>query len=83
MKIKILGAGCVNCQRLEALSREVVQELGLDATVEKVTDMKDIMSYGVMATPALVVDEKVLISGRVPNKAKITELLTTALAQKR
>lgn len=77
-----MGSGCANCQRLEALSREVVQELGIEATVEKVSDMKDIMSYGVMATPALVVGEKVLISGHVPSKAKMAELLTTALAQK-
>ena len=79
--IKVLGSGCANCRRLEATTREVVQELGLEATVEKVTDIKDILTYGVMATPALVIDEKVVLSGSVPGKAKLTEIITTHLAR--
>lgn len=82
MEIKILGPGCANCHRLGDLAREAVQELGIDAEVEQVTDIKAILGYGVMGTPAMVVDGKVKISGKVPSKAKIVEILTTALANK-
>lgn len=78
MIIKVLGPGCANCVTLERLTREVVTSLGLDATIEKVTDYGAIAGYGVMKTPALVVDEKVLVSGRVPTTTQIRELLTTA-----
>jgi small redox-active disulfide protein 2 len=63
--IKILGSGCVSCHKLEENTRKAVEELGIDATIEKVTDFKDILAYGVMKTPALVVNEKVKVSGRV------------------
>ena len=66
MKIKILGTGCTNCKKLEANVREAVKELGIDATIEKVENFKEIMAYGVMKTPALVVDEQVKVMGRVP-----------------
>lgn len=66
MKIKILGTGCANCKKLEANVREAVKELGIDATIEKVENFKEIMAYGVMKTPALVVDEQVKVMGRVP-----------------
>lgn len=66
MKIKVLGTGCANCKKLEANVREAVKELGIDATIEKVEDFKEIMAYGVMKTPALVVDEQVKVMGRVP-----------------
>ncbi|MBS2967022.1 thioredoxin family protein, partial [Actinocrinis puniceicyclus] len=66
MKIKVLGPGCTNCVNLERATRDAVAALGLEATIEKVTDYGAIMGYGVMSTPALVVDEKVLVSGRVP-----------------
>ncbi len=75
MNVKVLGSGCAKCRKLEALVKEVVQENGLDAVVEKVTDVADIIGYGVMTTPALVVDEKVVVSGSVPSKAKLKELL--------
>ena len=75
MIIKILGAGCANCKRLEANAKQALDTLGLEATVEKVTDYGDIASYGVMRTPGLVVDEQVLVSGRVPDAAEITRLL--------
>lgn len=76
MNIKVLGSGCAKCKRLEGLVRQIVQEEGLDATVEKVTDMGRIISYGVMSTPALVVDEKVVVSGTALSKEKIKQLLT-------
>lgn len=71
MEIKILGAGCPKCKRLEAVTRAVVDELGLQANFTKVTSMADIMNYDIMATPALVVDEVVLSSGRLPSKEEI------------
>ncbi len=67
MVIKILGPGCSNCQKLDALARKAVDELGLDAEIVKVADYADIMAYGIMSTPALVVDEKVKIAGFVPS----------------
>jgi len=73
--IKVLGSGCANCKRLEANATRAVQSLGLQVTIEKVTDYADIASYGVMRTPGLVVDEEVLVSGRVPDVAEITRLL--------
>jgi len=75
MEIKILGGGCPKCERLEAVTRKVVEELGIDATFTKVKSMAEIMSYDVMTTPALVVDEKVLSSGRVPEFAEIRSWL--------
>lgn len=80
MIVKILGPGCANCQNLERATREAIAELGLDATVEKVTDYPTIAGYGVMATPGLVVDEKVVVSGRVPKPAEIKLLLTGSTA---
>ena len=65
--IKILGSGCTNCKRLEANTRTAISELAIDATIEKVVDFKDIMAYGVMTTPALVVDEEVKFTGKVPS----------------
>jgi len=71
MEIKILGGGCPKCKRLEAVTRAVVEELGLQANFTKVTSMADIMIYDIMATPALVVDEIVLSSGRIPSREEI------------
>jgi small redox-active disulfide protein 2 len=75
MEIKVLGSGCANCQRLEAVTSEVVGSLGLEATVDKVTDYAAIASYGVMTTPALVVDGTVVLSGRVPSKGELQRLI--------
>ncbi|HEY5179468.1 MAG TPA: thioredoxin family protein [Dermatophilaceae bacterium] len=80
MIIKVLGTGCTNCKNLERVTREAVDALGLDATIEKVEDYAAIMGYGVMSTPALVVDEQVLVSGRVPKAAEVRELLAPASA---
>ncbi len=78
MIIKVLGPGCNNCKNLERVTREAVDGLGIDATIEKVEDFAVIMGYGVMATPALVVDEKVVVSGRVPKAVEVRELLVPA-----
>ncbi len=71
MQIKILGTGCAKCQRLEQLTREVVAELDVDATFDHVRDMQAIMAYPVMTTPALVIDEEVMVFGRMPSKDEI------------
>jgi small redox-active disulfide protein 2 len=76
MEIKVLGTGCPKCQSLEKLTRETVTELKLDASVEKVEDIMDIMGFGVMKTPALVVNGKVVLSGRLPSSDEIKKLLT-------
>jgi len=65
MEIKILGTGCSNCKKLEANAKEAVKELNIDAQITKVEDIKDIMKYGVMRTPAIVIDEKVKMFGKV------------------
>ena len=78
MIIKVLGPGCRNCTNLERVTREAIDTLGLDASVEKVEDVAVIVGYGVMSTPALVVDEVVVVSGRVPKVDEVRELLTTA-----
>ena len=75
MIIKILGSGCANCVNLERVTREAIADLGIDAQIEKVTDYPSIVGYGVMSTPGLVVDDKVVLSGRVPTAAKVRELL--------
>ena len=80
MIIKILGPGCNNCKNLEKATLDALADLGLDATVEKVEDYPSIAGYGIMSTPGLVVDERVLVSGRVPKPAEIRALLTTATA---
>ncbi len=74
--IKILGTGCPNCQKLEANTRQALGELKMKADIEKVTEIQDIMSYGVMGTPALVVDEKVEASGRIPDVEEIKSILS-------
>jgi small redox-active disulfide protein 2 len=73
--IKVLGSGCANCVNLEKAARQAIAELGIDATIEKVTDYPTILGYGVMSTPGLIVDEKVVLAGRVPNAAEVRELL--------
>jgi small redox-active disulfide protein 2 len=75
MDIKILGTGCAKCQKLEQLTREAVASLGLDATIDKVTDPGEIAAWGVMTTPALVVDDRVVAAGRVPSEADLTAML--------
>ncbi len=76
MEIKILGTGCPKCKALEKLTREVVEQNGYDATITKVEDIVDIMKYNIMSTPALVVNEKVEIKGRVPSGDEIKQVLS-------
>jgi len=76
MEIKILGTGCPKCKTLERLTREVVTKNNLDAVVIKVEDITEIMKYHIMATPALVVNEKVEIKGRVPTADEIKQILS-------
>ena len=76
MEIKILGPGCPKCKTLDKIIREVVEKNGINATITKVEDIIEIMKYGIMSTPALVVDEKVLLKGRVPSADEIKQLLT-------
>ena len=79
MEIKVLGGGCANCKRLEKVTRQVLEELGIEATVTKVTDFREIMTYEILTTPGLVIDGKVVSSGRVPSKAEIRSLIMPAL----
>lgn len=81
LNVKVLGPGCANCQRLEQNTKEAVAMLGQPATVEKVSDVAAMMAYGILRTPALVVNGKVAMSGRVPSPSEILSLLTTALAE--
>jgi len=81
MKIKVLGPGCARCQQLEKTAQEVVRELSIDATIEEVKDIKKIMQYPILTTPGLVIDDKLVCSGRVPTKAEVTTFITTALAK--
>jgi small redox-active disulfide protein 2 len=81
MEVKILGSGCPNCKRLEKTARQALDEMGVEATVTKVTDFGDIMAYNIIATPGLVIDEKVVSSGRVPSKAEVTSMIATALSK--
>jgi len=78
MIIKILGGGCANCKRLEQISRKVAEDNGISSEFVKVTDMVEIMKYGVMSTPALVVNEKVVSSGRIPSESEIKDWLASA-----
>ena len=78
LEIKVLGSGCANCQRVEQTAKAAAEELGLEATFQKVTKLDEIMAYDIMVTPGLVINEKVVCSGRVPSKAEVTTWLTTA-----
>ena len=81
LNIKVLGTGCANCVTLEKLCKEAVAENNIDAEIEKITDYKDIMSYGIMSTPGLVINGKVVLSGKLPTKSTLTHWLMNALAE--
>lgn len=81
MEIKVLGPGCANCKRLYAETEKALAQSGQAATITKVEAMEDIMAYGILRTPGLVIDEKVVASGRVPNAAEIVTMITTAAAK--
>jgi small redox-active disulfide protein 2 len=76
MKLEILGTGCPKCMKLEELTRKAASELGIEAEVTKVKDIKEIMSYGVMITPALVVDGEVKVAGKVPSVEEIKKMIS-------
>jgi small redox-active disulfide protein 2 len=78
--IKVLGSGCANCKKVEAVARKAVAGMGIDAQVEKVTEYADIMKYPILATPGLVVNEKLVCAGRIPGEAEVTAWLTEASA---
>ena len=78
MIIKVLGPGCTNCKNLERITREALAELGIAAEVEKVEDYPTIAAYGVMSTPGLVIDDTVVVSGRVPRTSEVKELISAA-----
>ena len=80
MEIKILGTGCPNCKRLEKNAREALARMAVEGTVTKVTEMQEIMTYEILSTPGLVIDGKVVSSGRVPAVAEISSMIATALS---
>jgi small redox-active disulfide protein 2 len=82
MKIKVLGTGCVKCKKLYAEAEKAVAASGVPADLEKVEKIDEIVAYGVMMTPALVIDEKVVMSGRVASSGDIAKLIATAAAKK-
>jgi small redox-active disulfide protein 2 len=79
LTIKVLGSGCANCKRVEQIARKVVADLALEAEVIKVTEYPEIMKYNLLSTPGLVVNEKVVSSGRIPTPAEVTTWLVDAL----
>ncbi|MDL1909656.1 thioredoxin family protein [Chloroflexi bacterium CFX6] len=79
LTIKVLGSGCANCKRVEQIARKVVEEMALEAEIVKVTDYNDIAAYNVLSTPGLVVNEKLVSSGRIPTPAEVTTWLVNAL----
>lgn len=76
LKIKVLGKGCANCQRLEAIVKKVVSELGKEAEVEKVTDLNQIMEWDILSTPGLVINDTLVASGRIPSETEISTWVT-------
>jgi small redox-active disulfide protein 2 len=76
MEIKVLGTGCTKCKSLEQATREAIAKTGVEANVTKVDDILEIMQYGIMSTPALIVDGEIVVKGRVPSVDEISKLLT-------
>ena len=83
MQIKILGPGCPRCHQLGKTTKEAAKELGIDASIEEVNDINEIIAYSILTTPGLVLNGQVVCSGRVPTKAEISQFITTALDKER
>jgi small redox-active disulfide protein 2 len=79
ISIKVLGSGCANCQKVESIAREAVKDSGLEARIEKVTDPASIHAYRIMATPGLVVNEKLVCAGRIPRKDEVITWINQAV----
>ena len=79
MKIEVLGTGCPKCKSLEKATREVVAQNNIDATITKVEDIMEIMNFNVMTTPALVVNGKVVVKGRIPSNDELKQILTNKI----
>ena len=81
MIIKVLGSGCAKCNQLENLTKDVLKEMGIEATIEHVKDINKIMDYPILVTPGLVINEEVVVSGKMPDKAKLNQIIVNALAK--
>ena len=79
LTIKVLGSGCPNCQKVAATAKSIVSSLGVEAQILKITEQSEIMRYNVLATPGLVVDEKLVSAGRIPSEAEVTTWVVDAL----
>jgi small redox-active disulfide protein 2 len=80
LSIKVLGSGCENCKKVEQVAHQTVDALGVEAYIEKVTDHAGIHKYPILATPGLVINEKLVCAGRIPSQAEVTTWLTNVLA---
>ena len=79
LSIKVLGSGCPNCKKVEAIARQAADTMGVEAKFVKVTDYNQIMEYNIMSTPGLVINEKLVCAGRIPTPAEVTSWLANAL----
>ena len=79
LSIKVLGPGCANCVKVAQLAQQVMNTLGVEAQIEKVTEIPEIIKYGILATPGLVINEKLVCAGRIPTAAEVTTWVTNAL----